>query len=147
MATDTVTEQETTGDEGENLPAKVDETAQDRAVARARMIGEAFQELAGGIPIRQVKYEMWERGSEWLAAARDLELVGDEGTIDLLCSVVPGMKVPSWSQGDDDQWTRIIRIMHNGGQSSIHCRPVRDGRTVDDYRNLIGDLSPVVTRR
>lgn len=147
MATDTVTEEQTTGDEGENLPATIDRsTPHDRAVERARMIGAALQETAAAIPIRQIKYELWERGQEWLNAAEELENVGDDGTIDLLCSVTPGMKVPSNSR-DDSPFVKIIRIMSNGGQHSLHVRIIRDGRTIDDYRNMIGPSSPVVTRR
>lgn len=147
MTTDTMTEAQTTGDEGDNLPARVDDTPLDRAVARARKIGETLQAASLDIAVRQIKYELWSRGQEWIDAAKDLETVGDDGTIDLLCSVTPGMKVPSFSSADAP-FVKIVRVMTNGGQFTLHVRVIQDGgRTVDDYRNMLGPSSPVITRR
>lgn len=68
---------------------------------------------------------------------------GDGAAIVLLGVCGPGMYAVAGGVNDDADWLRIIRVMHQHGQSSLHLEGT-GGRDV--YRNFMGPLSPVVVR-
>lgn len=67
---------------------------------------------------------------------------GDGAAIVLVGICGPGMWAVAGGLQDDD-FLRVIRVLHSGGQSSLHLEG-SGGRDV--YRNFMGPLSPVVVR-
>lgn len=108
----------------------------------AKATGELLMETGSKITVRSVRYELRERGKEWLRAARELDGCDEgEAAIELVGNIGQGMGVLG---NEDEPWFKVIRVMNRDGQASIHCENPMDPRPI--YRNYFGPGSPVVVR-
>lgn len=116
-----------------------DESAPTRE-SLTRWVAELDGSTADDIIGIQLAHEIVDRLRPDLA---DTGEPGDGAAIVLLGVCGPGMYAVAGGVNDDADWLRIIRVMHQGGQSSLHLEGT-GGRDV--YRNFMGPLSPVVVR-
>lgn len=123
-----------------------DQTVQlEHEVELARLQGTVLRDIARQSPIRQVRFELGWRGTEWLDAADLLEQIGDEGTIELHSSLQRGMRVPNLlPDSGDDSWVRVVQMSATGYAVSVLDRT---GWPKVSWSNVQGPSSPVVVRR
>ena len=101
---------------------------------------EALLEAGEASPVRQFRYELRRRGTEWKRAVQLLEDADDdEAAIELAGSVTPGMKVPTAG----GEWGSVVRQLNRDGQLTLH---VEDGLGRPLYINYVGPSSPVVVK-
>lgn len=135
-------------DEQSALPAADppgDDAAFDCEVAVARLQGTILRDIARQSPVRQVRFELGWRGTEWLDAADLLEQIGDEGTIELHSSLQRGMRVPNLlPDSGDDSWVRVVQMSATGYAVQAVDR---SGWPKVVWSNVQGPSSPVVVRR
>lgn len=101
---------------------------------------EALKQAAADSVVIQVRALLANQAREWQRAMQDMAGLDEEDyAIELLCAVLPGM----WVQ-DDRGDAKVIRLMENGGQCSLHIeRPDSPSPT---YVNYSGKTSPVIIR-
>jgi hypothetical protein len=95
-------------------------------------LGDAAEPLPAEVLVRWLRPDLVEPADD-----------DDGATIVLIGVCGPGMYAVAGGVNDDADWLRVIRVMHQGGQSSLHLEGA-GGRDV--YRNFMGPLSPVVVR-
>lgn len=111
------------------------------SVEEAETMGKLLRELAKSAVLRQYRYEMNRRATEWEKAAADAKLASEDGAIELAGAVGPGMRI-LFPRGDED-WAGVIRVLTRDGQLSIHAE---DGDGRPQYLNFFGPTSPVVVK-
>jgi hypothetical protein len=101
---------------------------------------EALNQAAMDSVVIQVRAQLSNQAREWRRAADELAGLDEEDYgIELLCAVLPGM----WVQ-DDRGDAKVIRLLENGGQCSLHVERPDSSNLV--YLNYAGKTSPVIIR-
>lgn len=114
------------------------------SITEAATIGLALIDAAKACPVRQLRIELEERADEWVRAAKmaqdfsDDQFTDVEVTIDMLDSVVKGMRVMDYRHGA----MRVKRKLNNG--LTLHLDNPDDPRGI--YLDFYTGTSPVCVK-